>query len=80
MKTYHTQNFTIWIFPKDPRGGPKRGSFEHNELGEDWGGGLWFEGTNLTDYDGVSDLPKEVAKWLKGKGYTHYDYNGECQL
>jgi hypothetical protein len=29
------------------------GYFEHEDYGDEWGGGLWFEGKNLIDYDGV---------------------------
>jgi len=46
------------------------GYFEHNELGEDCGGGLWFDGNNLTDYDGVFELPRTVADALVQAGYT----------
>lgn len=45
------------------------GCFEHNELGEERGGGLWFFKNDdarleLQDYDGVVALPKSVAKSL----------------
>lgn len=46
------------------------GFFEHNELGDECGGGLWFEGLELVDYDGVYELPKEVREALKAEGYT----------
>jgi hypothetical protein len=39
----------------------KYGYFEHNIFGEDRSGGLWFDDQNmLTDYDGVTELPKPV--------------------
>lgn len=45
------------------------GYFEHNELGEERGGGLWFfknenGDLELQDYDGVFALPLSVAKSL----------------
>ena len=56
-----TDNFTVEIF--DDR--PERGYFEHNLLGDECCGGLWFEGKNLIDYDGVFELPKEVIQILR---------------
>lgn len=46
------------------------GYFEHNTLGDECGGGLWFERQEdglweLTDYDGVAVLPKEVIQALR---------------
>lgn len=43
------------------------GYFEHDVQGE--GGGLWFEGKELSDYDGRSCLPRDVAKALIALGY-----------
>lgn len=43
------------------------GYFEHDVHGE--GGGLWFKGKELNDYDGVSCLPRDVAKALISLGY-----------
>lgn len=31
--------------------------------------GLWFEGKDLTDYDGVFELPIEAAKLIRKAGY-----------
>lgn len=49
------------------------GYFEHEELGDECGGGLWFEkcpeGLELTDYDGVCCLPKRVAIGLRELGF-----------
>lgn len=45
------------------------GFFEHNEVGDECGGGLWFDGRTLTDYDGVYDLPSEVQRALLDNGY-----------
>ena len=44
--------------------------FEHNRLGEDSAGGLWFEGKELVDYDVVFSLPKEVVEHLASMGYN----------
>ena len=55
-----TQNFTISIDPK-----ARYGCFEHDQLGEDRGGGLWFnKDFMLEDYDGVFELPSEVKNIL----------------
>lgn len=45
------------------------GYFEHHRLGDNCGGGLWFNGKELVDYDGTSFLPREVAKKLREAGY-----------
>lgn len=59
------------------------GYFEHDTLGEESGGGLWFEGFNkdaihrnpaplvLADYDGISSyLPRPVVRGLRAAGCT----------
>lgn len=51
------------------------GYFEHEDLGDECGGGLWFEPNNegileLTDYDGVACLPKSVIAGLRDKGFV----------
>jgi hypothetical protein len=56
--------FTIRISPST-----NYGYFEHTIMGEDCGGGLWFDGNELTDYDGVFELPKTVAQVLVQAGY-----------
>lgn len=52
----------------------KYGYFEHITRGDDSAGGLWFEQdgehVNLTDYDGVYELPKSVAEALRELGYV----------
>lgn len=50
------------------------GWFEFYDLetgGDDWyaGGGLWFKGKTLVDYDGTFSLPKVVADKLEEWGY-----------
>ncbi len=62
---HSTKEFHIWLTVDG-----YRGYFEHDLLGEDHGGGLWFENKSLTDYDGVYDLPKEIVDFLIEKGYN----------
>ena len=50
------------------------GSFEIYDVdsgGENWyaGGGLYFEGDTLTEYDGVSELPVEIINKLNELGF-----------
>lgn len=59
-----TKNFTLYNFED-----PEYYYFEHNELGDECGGGLWFEGRELIDYDGVYALPREVVSMLKDLGF-----------
>lgn len=56
--------YTVVTFNKGARG-----YFEHNSLGEDAAGGLWFEGKELIDYDGMTYLPKEVILTLRKAGF-----------
>ena len=69
-----SKNFTIYQWDD-----PNYMFFEHNELGDECGGGLWFDRGILTDYDGVWMLPKEVAMALKDIGldvsYVEGDYD-----
>ena len=46
------------------------GYFENVKTGG--GGGLWFDGSELVDYDGVFELPKDVVDMLSGAGYDVY--------
>ena len=53
----------------------ERGWFELNDKetgGEDWyaEGGFWCTGNEVTDYDGVFDLPKCIKSFLKTKGFN----------
>jgi hypothetical protein len=63
-KSFDTQNFHVEVSTQ-----ALYGWFEHNDLGDECGGGLWFEGNKLIDYDGVFELPKEVADVLAINGY-----------
>lgn len=61
------------------------GYFEHNTLGDECGGGLWFDPQmsgspdgieidtgklTLSDYDGAGELPMEVITALRGHGFV----------
>lgn len=64
QKTIETLHFTIELFTD------LTGYFEHNERGDDWAGGLWFDPfKELVDYDGVFELPSEVVNALKLEEY-----------
>lgn len=63
--TLGSQNYEVKISPKT-----NYGYFEHLELGDESGGGLWFDrGMFLIDYDGVYELPSEVKDSLIKFGY-----------
>jgi hypothetical protein len=53
------------------------GYYEHDIQGE--GGGLWFDGNKLRDFDGRSCLPRDVATALLKAGYEleHNEYVGD---
>ena len=53
------------------------GCFEHNKLGDESAGGLWFDDNGvLVDYDGVFELPHSVVGSLKFMGFTLDDDHG----
>lgn len=63
-----TTNFSIRISPTT-----EYGYFEHNKLGDNCGGGLWFEGKKLVDADGTFCVPMEVGLALRAAGYEVED-------
>ena len=66
FKTTHTKNFSIGVDNRQ-----RYGYFEHKLLGENCGGGLWFDSQDrLLDYDGVYELPREVINELLARGYN----------
>ena len=68
--TLKTANYEIFL-GLDTEGDGQRGYFEHNTLGDERAGGLWYdENKNLIDYDGVPELPKEVREALIADGFT----------
>lgn len=64
----HSKNFMVGI-----RGDGRYGFFEHVRLGDECGGGLWFENKELVDYDGVYSLPAEVSNLLISNGISVHD-------
>jgi len=56
--------FTIYDTPY-----PNVKYFEHNTVGEDFAGHMWFEDGVLIDYDGVFSLPNDVMQQMTAKGY-----------
>ena len=70
---YKTENFYGEIY-EDSVSGELKGWFEHNEYGDEYGGGLWFlwvgKTPTLVDYDGISGyLPKEIIDELTKEGF-----------
>ena len=62
---FQTKNYYGEITPDT-----HRGWFDHEEYGDEYGGGLWFDNNmNLTDYDGVIELPKEVIQAIRDLGF-----------
>lgn len=43
--------------------------FEHNRVGDDCAGHMWFENRTLIDYDGVFELPKQIITYMSHIGY-----------
>jgi len=71
--TLYTENFEIGLHEPERDGG-QYGWFEHNEHGEEYGGGLWFELGQLVDYDGIGGyLPKEILDTLEAIGFDVED-------
>ena len=69
MRTLHTANFEIGLHARE-RDGSQRGWFEHDEHGDEYGGGLWFYRSVLVDYDGISSyLPNEILEPLESHGF-----------
>jgi len=69
---FKTTHFYGEVFEADDGA---QGWFEHHDLGDEYGGGLWFEWRGdkayLTDYDGIADyLPGEVITALELEGFN----------
>lgn len=69
-KTINTKDYTININVDGDYG-----YFEHNELGEDSAGGLWFNNDELVDYDGVYALPVQVYDALRASYLVDNSFN-----
>lgn len=55
------------------------GFFEHEDLGDECGGGLWFDtDKELLDYDGVFELNADVKTAITNLGYSVKDLEAEC--
>jgi len=68
--TLYTENFEIGLHAPE-QDGTQQGWFEHNELGDEYAGGLWFLGNELIDYDGIGCwLPKEILDALEAIGFN----------
>ena len=71
MRKTPVHNFTLkqtlghWLIEISPSS--NYGYFENQKTGI--GGGLWFEFGVLTDYDGVFELPTNVAQAIVNLGY-----------
>jgi hypothetical protein len=71
----HTYTITFYPYGRDVDAGivklspsTQYGYWEFSDGSE--GGGLWFEGTELVDFDGHYFLPARVVKVLRDNGYT----------
>ena len=66
LKSIQSGKFTVELHEQN------HGCFEHNTLGDECGGELWFEiiggQRHLIDYDGVYALPHEVLIALENEG------------
>jgi len=62
MKSKH---FNIWMEPTN-----EYAYFEHDEVGDDIAGGMWFNNKELVDYDGVFELPSEIIVLMESQGYN----------
>jgi len=60
-----SKNFTVW---PEPDG--SYAYFEHNTVGDDCAGGMWFKNKELFDYDGVFELAPEVIELMEKEGYN----------
>ena len=70
MKTINTARFEVGVHDK-VEGVIHTGWFEHNEYGDEYGGGLWFDDGVVVDYDGIGDyLPKEILDALEAEGFN----------
>jgi len=47
----------------------EEGYFEHEDFGEELGGGLWFKNKELVDFDGTYSLPSDVAEGIIKLGF-----------
>jgi hypothetical protein len=71
MIVIHTARFEVGIHDESAGMPHRHGWFEHNEYGDEFGGGLWFKDDVLVDYDGIGGyLPAEILDVLEGQGFN----------
>ena len=71
MKRIYTANFEVGLHDQADNMPYRHGWFEHNEYGDECGGGLWFHDGILYDYDGIGGyLPAEILDVLKAEGFN----------
>jgi len=74
MIVIHTKRFEIGIHEEDKDMPYRYGWFEHDDYGDEYGGGLWFKDGVLVDYDGIGGyLPAEILDTLEGQGFNVYE-------
>jgi len=70
MLVLHTKRFEVGVHEQTAGMPHQHGWFEHNDYGDEYGGGLWFKDRELVDYDGISGyLPKEILDALEANGF-----------
>ena len=71
MKILHTKRFEVGIHDLSAGMPHQHGWFEHNDYGDEYGGGLWFKDNVLVDYDGIGGyLPAEILDALEANGFN----------
>ena len=65
LRWFETPEWSVFV---DECGVPN--GFEHAERGDECGGGLWFDGRVLVDYDGVFSLPAGVIALCEKLGFN----------
>lgn len=76
MPRDHNYTLSTTVSKWDVRISPSTnyGYFEHTSTGA--GGGLWFTGKELRDYDGVFELPRNVRRGIRNLGYSTLELYG----
>ena len=70
MLVLHTKRFEVGVHEYSEGMPYQYGWFEHNDYGDEYGGGLWFKDRELVDYDGIGGyLPKEILDALEANGF-----------
>lgn len=70
MQVLYTKRFEVGIHDYTDGMLYRHGWFEHNDYGDEYGGGLWFQDDELVDYDGIAGyLPEEILDALEAEGF-----------